>query len=75
MKDVIDMPNELPIEQLAIANESQHPFDPDATLEVVRRQLDDMVAWRATGQWTTSDEAHYARLAEHEAMLLRRCSA
>jgi HD-GYP domain-containing protein (c-di-GMP phosphodiesterase class II) len=51
------------------------PADPDATLELLRRQLNDMVALRATGQWTASDENHYARLAEHEAMLLGRRTA
>jgi hypothetical protein len=71
----MDVAIELPNEVLAIPGEGQPPFDPDTTLEYVRRQLDDMVAWRSSGQWTTADEEQYARLAEHEAMLLGRWSA
>jgi hypothetical protein len=42
----------------------------DASLELVRHQLDNLVTLRWTGSWTPEDEADYHRLAQREAVLL-----
>jgi hypothetical protein len=46
--------------------------DGGATLESLRRRLDDLVTLRASGVWSERDQDQYLRLAKHEADVLRR---